>query len=70
MTDWERETGIDIHSTIDKPYSGIIYEFWLKDVSQKQNLPEPGKWAANTSVAWVKSTDEIGTLDDEGWKWN
>ena len=64
---------VDIRSANTRPDNiggGVIYEFWLKSPEEKTELPGPGEWAANTSVAWVKSTDEIGTLDDDGWKWS
>ena len=62
----------DIRSATNRPDNiggGVAYEFWLGTAEDKKELPKPGEWAANTSVAWVKSTDEIGTLGDDGWTW-
>jgi len=67
------EKGISVRS-IDRRETiigeGINFEFWLQTPDQKQHLPNTGEWAANTSVAWVKSTNEIGTLDVTGWSWS
>jgi len=49
---------------------GVVYEFWLKTPAEIPDLPPPGSWAANTSIAWIKSTDQLGTLDDTGWIWD
>ena len=65
--------GIDVRRAEkreDRLGGGVIYEFWLAVPALKQYLPMAGEWAANTSVAWVKSTDELGTLDVNGWKWD
>ena len=65
--------GIEIRSVVRRPDNlggGTVYEFWLSETAQRKYLPEPGEWAAVTSVAWDQETGEIGTLNSKNWKWS
>jgi len=62
---------IDIHQATPRAQQhggGIIYEFWLDSVADIADLPKPGEWAANTSIAFVKSTSQVAVLGNNGWE--
>jgi len=62
--------GIDVHN-IERRDSliggGINFEFWLKDQSQIEQLPQAGDWAANTSTALIVPTGILYGLSKDGW---
>ena len=69
---------IDIHSAkrIDilsanrrgtKVGSNLVFEFYLDTESDVDDLPLHGDWAANTSLAFVKSTGNVYILGINGW---
>ena len=47
--------------------SKIIFEYWLDTEADIADLPPPGREAANTSVAYVKSTGRVLGLGEGGW---
>ena len=59
---------IDVHSARRAPRGGgIIYEFWLDTEDDITKLPAPGGEVANTSTAFIKSTDRVLALGKNGW---
>ena len=69
---------IDVHSRQQAPPKpealspsgsnyGVIFELWLDTEDDVDDLPPPGSWAANTSIAFIKSTGRVLALGNDGW---
>ena len=63
--------GIDVQSIERRQPiigQGINFTFFLKSAADLVHLPAPGEFAANTSVAYIKSTKKIYILGNDGWE--
>ena len=60
---------VDIHeSKWDEMRKGKIYTFIIDSAADVKDLPNPGEWAALTSMAIDWSTFDVYTLKASGWK--